>query len=995
MQTEQKTSKDDPQIHLLAAKYCEKIRAILPESVNDEQVKVLKSCIQFFAHYIKYLPECVNDVLSLCRCFLSALKNESMEFDVAAVNRIVGICTTMLIRRKEEDVIRSTCVVLKETLEIIPQSTLKVIVTKYAKTLELIFQKIYLVQTYFTQLRVLEIFIFITKDLKNLLSDTISKHHLMRNAKDEAVKLVIEKLNKINSNDFENTSHKFLRFYNNNLFPKTCILSVEGRMTKMNGHPIKQKENMLINFNGRNLTVSFFIQNSLFSSQENATQENDFLVFIEFECKSIVSTSKVYKGRHFVDVAIDVSQAATFNVDMNRESLDELKKISLRLIDEEATLNKFTDSFFEKFKQNERMMSDHASGVDKMSIMTFQTSASMLNDLNTMNETKTQFNQEIETQNLLEEVKIPKIEKLKTIQVKPRMENEKVFNDLVFKNENTVPKKAPAQSKQSQAKPRTKRQSAKKANERLSDIYDEDNMEDEGKLPAYRDFKAQQKKKDTEGAKTIKNKDGQDNNRNYYLQPVEVITRTTLKSRTTKFNKYESKPKHFDTDEENHEVKRKGKATKNDVNKQEPKIKQPKNRQRRVKEQEERKPLVNFDLIKNTNIKEQKQVQQNQKRKLPQSRVPDGFLIDDNMEIEPVIKIENKSNKKRKVVQEANDESYNSGLSRNSVFNKEKPAVKRPKEVEHQEVPANKRRRLTIDNVFELCESDKEPPKIIETTSRVEEWLKSTSDSFSLDMSLDHIEPEIQKNQKPLQVTMETQNEDADNESGMSYGHFANDEHQHYSSSSHESMDLDDKNFPKQKQFTAAIEKKPNMTQHYGFEYPSTSQQADNASQNDNLMTQNNNNLFMDPSKAFNIRSREAAMELTLRKKKIDDDGKNISKKYDHSIAKLGKKCYEQVQKTKVQLKHVNQLHLRYESEKYKLMVELTEQEKMFLALKREVGMQTEAIELHNQNKKKELINLKKEALRKNEELMQDAWRDYIDNFQSCFNNSIQKAYEI
>jgi hypothetical protein len=1007
MPSEEKIPKDDPQIHLLAAKYCEKIRAILPESINDEQVKVLKSCIQFFAHYIKYLPECVNDVLSMCRCFLAALKNKSMEFDVAAVNRIVGICTTMLIRRKEEDVIRSTCVVLKETLEIIPQSTLKVIVTKYAKTLQFIFQKIYLVQTYFTQLRVLEIFIFITKDLKNLLSDTISKHHLMRGAKEEAVNHVIEKLKMIDSNDFENTSRQFLRFYNNNLFPKTCILSVQGRMRKLNDHPIKQIENMLVNFNGRNLTVSFFIPNSLFSSQENVSKENDFLVFIEFECKSIVSSSKVYKGRHYVDVSIDVSQAATYNEDMTRESLDEIKKVSLRLIDDEATLKKFSDSFFEKYKHNERMMSDHASGVDKMSIMTFQTSASMLNDLKAMNETKTQYNQEIKTQNLLEEDEIPKIEKLQSIQVKPRMENEAVFNDLIVKKETTAPKKAPVQSKQSQPKSRPKRQSAKKANERLSDIYDEDNMDDEGKLPNFRDFKAQQKKKDTEVAKTTKNKDSQDSNRNYYLEPVEVITRTTLKSKTTKFNKYESKPKHFDTDDtdvENHEVKRKGRATKKDVKKQELKIQPPKTRQRKVKEPEERKPLVNFDLIKNitkdkvdlksTNIKEQ-----NQKRKFPESRVPDKLLIDDiDMDIEPPIKIEKQSNKKRKVVKEPSDESLNSGLSRNSVFYKEKPAIKRPKEVEHQEVQVDKRRRLTVDNVFELCGSDQEPPKITET-SKVEEWLKSTSDSFSLDMSLDHIEPEIPTNlKKTVQVPMEIQNEDADNESEMSFGQYANDEHQHYSASSHESMDLDVKNLPKQKQVAAVIEKKPKIKQNYGFEYPSTSRQVDNASQNDDIMTQNNNNntnLFMDPCKAFNIRSREAAEELALRKKKIDDDGMNISKKYDHSITKLGRKCLEQVQKTKVQLKHVNQLHLRYESEKSKLMDELTEQEKMFLTLKREIGKRTEAVELHNQTKKKEMMNLKKEALRKNEELMQDVWRDYIDNFQSCFNNSIQKAYEI
>ncbi|XP_070502536.1 synaptonemal complex protein 1-like [Chironomus tepperi] len=992
MPAEEKISKDDPQIHLLAAKYCHKIQGVNLNSINDEEVKILKSCIQFFAHYIKLLPECVNDVLKMCRCFLAVTKDGSIEFDVVAINRIVGICTTMLIRRKEEDVIRSTCVVLRETLEIIPLSTLKVIVTKYAKTLSFIFQKLYVVQTYYTQLRVLEIFVFITKDLKKLLSDTISKHHLLRSAKEEAVKLVIDKINKIDFNDFENSSRKFLRFYNNILFPKTCILSVEGRMTKMNGHPVKQKESMLVNFNGRNLTVSFFVPNSLFLSQETAKIENDFLVFIEFECKSIESISKVYKGRHYTDVTIDVTQAATYNEDMTRESLDEIKKVSLRLIDEEATLKKFSDVFLEKYKQKERMIGDPASGIDKMSIMTFQTSASLLDDLKTMNEIEPQ----LKTQDLINEVEIPKHENLKTVQVKPRVENEAAFNDMLIKKETAAQKKAPVQSKSSQIKSRPKRQSAKKANERLSDIYDEDNMEDERKLPTYRDFKAQQKKKDTAIIKTV-NHNSQDSNRNYYLEPVEVITRTTLKRKTIKTNKYESKPKRYDTDEENREVNRKGRTTRKEMKNHELKIQHPKTVQRKFIESEERKPLTNFDLIKNvtkdiidvksTNNKEQKPVQ---KRKFP--------LLDNddiNMEIEPPIKVVNQSNKKPKV-NEASEESLISEPTPNSVFYKEKPAQKRPKEVNNQEIRVQKRRRLTKDNVFEFSELEKEPPKINEATSKVEEWLKSTSDSFSLDMSIDHIEREIPVKQNTVKsdVPKDTQNEDADNESEMSFGQFANDEHQHYSSSSHESMDLDVKNL-QPKTVASVIEKKPKLVKKHELEYPSTSRQIGNASQNDYNLSQNNTNAFMDPCKTFNIRCTEAAVQLNLRKKKIDDSEKNIFKMYDHAITKLGKKCLEQVQKTKANLKHVKQLHVRYESAKSKLMDELTEQEKMFGTLKREIAKRTEAMELHNQNKKKELMNLKKEALRKNEEMMQDVWRDYIDNFQSCFNNSIQKAYEI
>lgn len=74
------------------------------------------------------------------------MNDEAIEIDPVVVNRLVGICTNMMILRKEEGIIRATCVVLKEILVVISPNVLKSIVTKYFKTLSLIFQKIYLVQ---------------------------------------------------------------------------------------------------------------------------------------------------------------------------------------------------------------------------------------------------------------------------------------------------------------------------------------------------------------------------------------------------------------------------------------------------------------------------------------------------------------------------------------------------------------------------------------------------------------------------------------------------------------------------------------------------------------------------------------------------------------------------------------------------------------------------------------------------------------------------------
>lgn len=770
-------------------------------------------------------------------------------------------------------------------------------------------------------------------------------------------------------------------------------------MLKVNGHSIKQNENMLVNFNGRNLTISFFIKNSVFSSQESLDKDSDYMVFIEFECKSISSHSKEYKGRPYVDVLIEVSQAATYNEDMTRESLDEIKTISLRLIDEDATLKKFSESYYEKFKQNERMMNDQTSCIDKMSIMTFQTSASLLDSLKTMNETKTQLNHEIRTQDLIKEDKIPKIEKIKSIQVKPQVIATKaVCDNIMVKKETTAPKKATTvQTKQSQSKARPKRQSAKKAKELLSDIYDEDNMEDEGKLPnSYRDFKTEQKKKKEKAKAMEKLNDSLDSNKNYYLEPVEIITRTTLKSKTTKFNKYESKPKHFDTDEENHEIRRNVRQTKKDVKKQEINVQQPKIRQRKAKEPKERMPLTNIETVKNVvndkidvksaNNKEQKLIQQNQKRKLPENRISVKPLMDnDDIEMEELsaVKIVNQSNKNREEVNVANDNLVTSEQSPNSVFYKEKPALKRPMPIDSEyEVPVNKQRRLTVDNVFSIVELEKEPSNPIGVTSKVENWLKSTSDSFSLDMSLDHIDPDISAKQKAPQIKNAmpevAQNNDADNESEMSYGQFANDEHQHYSSSSHESMDLDVKKFSKQNKKVVVIAAKKS-----------------NLAQNNELVKIPNDNRFKDLCKNFNDRIKETKMEIELRKKKIDDNEKKFCKMLEQSIAKVGEKCLEQALKTKAQFKQVNQLYHRYESAKSKLKDEIIEHDKCIATVNREILKCEEALIMYNQNKKKELRKLKNEAISKNEELMQDTWCDYVNKVQTNLNSSILKAYDL
>lgn len=731
---------------------------------------------------------------------------------------------------------------------------------------------------------------------------------------------------------------------------------------------------MIITFNGRNLTISFFIPRKLLTEKESNKncqvfqsqlstdnqQEGDF-IYIEFDCKSIKADKKIFNKKHYVDIQTETGQVKTYNENKAPENLDEVKTISLRLIDEEFVLNKFMNVFYEKFETNQPMVNDNPSIVDKESIMTFQTTVSMVD----MNESQNLLCQsQIQAQQLedfLNDAKLNVKAECATEIEKLNVENPA---DVSEKSQKAVEN---AKLQKNNLSGRPKRQIATK-NYNTKDVYDESNISDfESDIQPY------QKYKEDVNKSSIQANDGNsDSDDKFNLTPpgeirTKTITRRKIKKVETKeitnkqsTHRHTKKRVHYNTDDEDNE---------------------------NVKSRRGRPP-------KKSSVKKEK-ISKIQSKDEDKSEINNNISV----EIEKTKVVE-----KKPVVDEFNELLKNDLVNPQNVLVKKKslcngrvekkPPLNIPEPTKDEVVaPAvdniasfNQKRKLPIEDI--LDEPEKNNKK-----SRVEEWLQSTSDSFDQNNeSLMHSDyNDVMKETseiKPvpkLDIPKDIQNNE-DNESNFSAGMYATDEHQNYSSSSQESIDLDVK---------MPCETTSNANKSNNLDEKSVDIAIEKAvlSQNDLYSSQTHD--LSDPCKIFETRANEIAEKLNQRRKKLDDNEKQIFSKYERSISHSARKCLDQTRKTKMQLKTVMQLYAKFQEAKLKLITETDEQQKLSRAYYQEIEKRREAIKSHNEIKKEELLNIKQEAVRKNEELMHEIWREYIDNFQTHFNNTIKKAYEI
>lgn len=802
------------------------------------------------------------------------------------------------------------------------------------------------------------------------------------------------------------------------MFPKSFILSLEGRIIELNDRPVKQAENILTSFNGRNLTVSLYIPQEFLTAKTNEsmsqikTQKNENLVYMEMECLSLHAEENAYKSKKFIDINIVVKQANTLDENENPVNCDKLKTIGLRLVDNEHDLNRFLAEFYEKYNLNDKMYSDMASLEDLESLMTFKTSASMIDDFKSynLNYLMTQKTQQDES------VRAPKKEPIhqKIVTVKSEGPKKLDVSCEPIVNVKAVDKPKSARSRIAlksdssnlNINTRPKRKVSKINYKQKEDIYDEENISDHESIKTtYRDFKSQQQQKKIQQKRKPLEKYDEEN----YELPVEIIKQTTLTrtKTTTKINPAAKRQRRqavlYETDNDYVEEKKTAKRGRKPKQVQAEGVKKSaimKNnhleaQKKYIPPEEKDKPEVNLNaknvrkllMIKKEtakpDIEQQFQELINSSKasisaddqaqsvvNIPENKVP---VVTTRTSLIPLKREEPVNNKNTK--SSMNEKSFKGLIS----------SIPLPmQKVTKVDQVAPMKRKFAFGGLHnELTVSKK---------CKVEEWLQSSSTSFDPFDGMDDIFPfaapkaaankttviqqQVQKSQPKTQEKIKNHQKDVENDSYESDGIFANDDHQHYSSSSQESLDSD--------------ARKPNkvVTQ---VEFHNHTQRATTPGE----IEPSQNAEGCDPADILYERCQIVADKLRRRKEKIENKERNALQMYDEQIDKYIEKYAHQLSATKNQLQHLINLRAQYDAEKSKLINEMSKQNKMTKELKQELKKREEIKDLHLEIRKKELFKLKNEALEKNQEILQEVWREYIDNLQTCFTNSIRKAYEI
>lgn len=146
----------------------------------------IASIIRFFGKNIAQLQECNEAILKLARVFLVSVRNfltpkfllicclfppqrvtemKLVKWPLRDSNAFLLMVTSLLLKRKDEVVIRQACSIMKEFTVLVKPEELKHLAKNHQKPIGFIFNKLSKVSTYMTQMKLLEILHVILKDL--------------------------------------------------------------------------------------------------------------------------------------------------------------------------------------------------------------------------------------------------------------------------------------------------------------------------------------------------------------------------------------------------------------------------------------------------------------------------------------------------------------------------------------------------------------------------------------------------------------------------------------------------------------------------------------------------------------------------------------------------------------------------------------------------------------------------------------------------------------
>ncbi|KAG5681892.1 hypothetical protein PVAND_011298 [Polypedilum vanderplanki] len=1038
-----KSKVDDQQLRSQAAPYKEEIIKIWQEcksGIYPSNTRNLFRCISFFAQYAKYLPECSYDILNMCRACLILIENNTSDWDAKVLNKLLILCTTLLICRKEEQVIRSSCSILTEILSLLPLDVLNPIVKTHASTLSFILHKLEQVKTNYTQVEILRVFFLFTRDLPTLRYDIISKNRLVIRARTDIANAFLEFMKHIDMDNYFISSRDFLKFYNTYIVKKIFILSTEGYLVKINDKPVENNELMCIDFNGRNLTISFFAPKKMFFNlntqllTEYGAQDTDEnqMVFVEIECDNIEATIKKPNcDKVFLQIEISVAKIMHIKSSNNFEQkIFGLQTIAFVMVDTEAKVKCFLDMFYNRFKSRDRMPFDENNSlVDQESLMSYKTNASMLSNIVPpmfpMNAEEIQ--RDSSTQN------IDKTRLAKDLSQREIKEQDIGKQVVSMKNETkkVAQKDTPKRGRKQNAtkvitsteqKPtRSKKQSAKKISS--DDEYDSQNVE---KMPSYREFMNQKRAERAQAAKKskieINNKvDKTDDEIFMTKQPVTMLSKKPLpmnveknqrESLTQNTNAIQSTKDLIQRKTKDLEMKKTNVPVQNETKKVTLKRGRKQNATKVITTTEQRttrsKKQVNKKISSDDDSQDIEKIPSyreflNQKLEKNKIHKTDEEVLKTKQPLtilskKPLKKDTDNTDRplKRTRVDAFNDDE---SISQEPCIRK---MIKQKKNKQVYDTELNEsllsQQNACVSNStpismeIENDENDynhqtRSSTMITKTDQRVEQTFVSNDKSankqlpptmkeFEKSRNLDFVSKE--RNQMKLKENQTRVSEWV--ESSLS-----SQQNICILSSTGNSIEFED------------VDEEidiPDTNDHHQQDSSLSEQQNDSAS---NIACPSKTVQFddFDPTALFQERSAVLAQKYRSKLQIIANQEKEITRDCEPLIKEMNENYLERIREVKEQLNIVMQLNKRYSSAKSKLVDLLKQKDESMKQLQIAIAKHRHLCESNNQTQIKELTKLKNEVHQAHESLKHDIWHQYVVSIQKKMTNSFQKAFEI
>ncbi|CRL00548.1 CLUMA_CG013809, isoform A [Clunio marinus] len=246
--------------------------------------------IRFFAKNIQACGEFNEIILKLADCFTVALDLKLVKWSVRDINAMLMMITSLLLKRKDEVIIRKAASTFKKCIEQLDRDRkddITTIIQLHTKAVELLLHKMSKVSTFYTQLKVLNLLNLILKHFEDGGFDVIRNYKIFASCSGTVIHDAMEMFKAIDEKYCFETSRPFLEIFNQHNLPSPFIYSFNGFVMDINNSSLPLQQEVTIDFNLRQLSISFFIEIS----------EQTFCLEME-DCEAFAEKNKFINPNH-------------------------------------------------------------------------------------------------------------------------------------------------------------------------------------------------------------------------------------------------------------------------------------------------------------------------------------------------------------------------------------------------------------------------------------------------------------------------------------------------------------------------------------------------------------------------------------------------------------------------------------------------------------------------------------------------------------------------